>query len=162
MNFYQINQRKRKTFEREFNEGYLCSPSGNRGGWRLMKELQTGDTLFNYNSTWRPSGAVLGISQVTSIGQHKGMASQTAVLPGTQCIEYCGRHLSEMTFSQKDRAHYRQNYPSYFEVHAVPLLRKNLGKLLPKTPQEYLVRIDGALARSFLQNGDVRLEDLKS
>jgi hypothetical protein len=69
MNFYQVNQRKRSTFEHEFKEGYLCSPSGNREGWRLMKELRAGAILFNYNSTCRPRGAVLGISKVTNIGR---------------------------------------------------------------------------------------------
>jgi hypothetical protein len=160
MNFYQVNQRKIKTFEREFNEGYLCSPSGNREGWQLMKELRTGDILFNYNSTCRPSGAVLGISQVTNIGQHKGTASQTAALPGTQCIEYSGRHLSEMTFSEKDRAHYRQKYPSYLEVHTVPLHGGNLGKLLSRTPQAYLVPISDVDARKFLHKWKIDIEGL--
>jgi hypothetical protein len=158
MGFYQVNQRR--TFAREFKAGYLCSPSGNRAGWQLMTDLRSGDILFNYNST---CGAVLGISRVTNIGQHKGTASQTArVISGTQCIQYFGRHLSEDDFSPKDREHYRQNYPSYFEVHTVPLRRANLGKLLlPRTPIAYLVPISNAVAGRFLQQWDIRLEDLR-
>jgi predicted outer membrane repeat protein len=117
-----------------------------------MKALRSGDILFNYNSTCAGGGAVLGISRVTNIGQHKGTASQTArVISGTECIQYSGRHLSEDDFSPEEREHYRQNYPSYFEVHTVSLHRANLGKLLSKTPQVYLVPISNAEARSFLQ-----------
>ena len=151
MNFYQVNQRQRKTFEREFNEGYLCSPSGNWGGWPLMMALRSGDILFHYNSRRQ---AVLGISRVTNIGQHKGTSSQTAVLTGTQCIKYSGRHLSEDYFSPKRREHFRQNYPSYFEVHTVRLHghgKANLGKSLTTPRQVYLVSISDAEARSFLK-----------
>jgi predicted outer membrane repeat protein len=158
MRFYQVNQRR--TFKREFNGGYLCSPSGNWGNWPLMKELRTGDILFNYNSTCAGGGAVLGISWVTNIGEHKGAASHTAVISGTQCIQYSGRHLSEDDFSPKDREHYRRTYPRYFEVHTVPLRSANLGRLLPKTPRRYLVPISDPAARSFLQKCDIRLEDL--
>jgi hypothetical protein len=123
-----------------------------------MKALQAGDILFHYNSKCR---AVLGISRVTNIGQHKGAASQTAhVIPDTQCIQYSGRHLSEEDFSPRLREHYRQKYSGYFEVHTVPLRMANLGKLLPLTPQVYLVPISDEVAQSFLQKGDIRLEGL--
>ena len=95
-----------------------------------MKELQSGDILFHYNST---RGAVLGISRVIDIGQHKGGASRTAcVIPGTQCIQYTGRHLSEDDFSVTEREHYRRLYSSYLEVHTAALstwssLCKKLG-----------------------------------
>ena len=68
-----------------------------------MKKLERGDILFHYNST---CGAVLGVSRVISIGQHKGLASETAnLIRGTQCIQYSGKHLSEddLTSSQKAR-----------------------------------------------------------
>jgi hypothetical protein len=157
MNFYQVNQNR--TFEREFNAGYLCSPNGKWAGWPLMMALQTGDILFHYNSK---RGAVLGISRVTNIGQHKGTASQTArVIQDTQCIQYSGRHLSEGDFSPRLREHYRQKYSGYFEVHTAPLRMADLGKLLPLTPQAYLVPISTEVARSFLQKGDIRIEDLR-
>ncbi len=150
MSFYQVNQRR--TFKREFTGGYLCAPSGNRGGWQIMKMLRNGDILFNYNSTCAGGGAVLGISRVTNIGQHKGTASRTAhVISGTECIQYSGHHLSEDDFSLKEREHYRQRYPSYFEVHTVSLHKANLGKLLPKTPRVYLVQIRNAEALHFLR-----------
>jgi hypothetical protein len=104
---------------------------------------------------------VLGISQVTNIGQHKGTAPQTVrVIPGTQCLQYFGRHLSEDDFSPEDRAHYRQKYPSYFEVHTVPLHRGNLGKLLSRTPLVYLVQISDAEARNFLHKWEIRIGEL--
>jgi hypothetical protein len=124
-----------------------------------MKTLQIGDILFHYNSS---CGAVLGISRVTRIGRHKGIASQTArVIPDTQCIQYSGRHLSEEDFCPKLREHYRQKYSGYFEVHTVPLRMANLGKLLPMTPQVYLVPISNEVAQSFLQKRGIRLEDLR-
>ena len=157
MNFYQVNQKR--TFEREFTAGYLCSPNDKWGGWPLMQVLQSGDILFHYNS---PCGAVLGISRVIDIGQHKGVASKTAyVIPNTQCIQFTGRHLSEDDFSPKEREHYRQKYASYFEVHTVPLRKENLGKLLPQTPQRYLIRISDGEARRFLDERRIRLDDLK-
>lgn len=157
MNFYQVNQRR--TFEREFKGGYLCSPSGRRKGWLFMKTLQLGDVLFNYNST--PRGAVLGISKVTGIGRHKGPLSDAAKpIPDTQCLEYSGRHLSEADFSRKDREHYRQRYSNYLEVHTVPLLERNLGKLLIRSPLDYLVSVDRDLALCFLKGLHIRLEDL--
>jgi hypothetical protein len=156
MRFYQVNQNR--TFEREFKEGYLCSPNGNWGGWPLMKTLQPGDILFHYNSK---CGAVLGISRVANIGQHKGTASRTArVIADTQCIQYSGRHLSEDDFTPRLREHYQQKYSGYLEVHTVPLRKANLGKLLPQTPLVYLVPISHDVARSFLQQTDIPLDDL--
>jgi hypothetical protein len=157
MRFYQVNQNQ--TFEREFEAGYLCSPDGRWAGWPLMKALQPGDVLFHYNSKCR---AVLGISRVAIIGQHKGAASQTArVIPDTQCIQYSGRHLSEEDFSPRLREHYRQKYSGYLEVHTVALRMANLGKLLPLTPQVYLVPVSKEVARSFLQKADIRIDDVR-
>ncbi len=148
MAFYQVNQRM--TFEREFRGGYLCAPAGKRGGWPLMKELRTGDVLFHYNS---PSGSVLGISRVSHLGPHKGSEWDAShVLPGTQCIEYVGRHLSEDDFTPEDRQKYRQNYPRYFEVHTIPIRRANMGKLLSRTPMAYLVQINVPAAERFLKD----------
>jgi hypothetical protein len=156
MKFYQVNQDR--TFEREFEGRYLCSPNGSWGGWRLMQELQSGDILFHYNST---HGAVLGISRVIDIGQHKGVSSRTAcVIQGTQCIQYTGWHLSEDDFSVTDREHYRQKYSSYLEVHTVPLHKENLGQLLLRTPQKYLVRISDREARRLLEKWGIRLDSL--
>src|ERR1017187_176267 len=69
MNFIQVNQRS--TFEREFRSGYLCCPEGTFAGWQYMTALQIGDIIFHYNS---PQQAVLAISLVSRIGQHKGTA----------------------------------------------------------------------------------------
>lgn len=157
MSFYQVNQNR--TFEREFKAGYLCSPNGKWAGWPLMKALQPGDILFHYNSKCR---AVLGVSRVANIGQHKGTASQTArVIPDTQCIQYSGRHLSEEDFSPRLREHYRQKYSGYLEVHAVALRMANLGKLLPLTPQVYVLPISSEVAQRFLQKRHIRLGDLR-
>jgi len=83
------------------------------------------------------------------------------VIPGAQCIQYSGRHLSEEDFSPELREHYRQKYSGYLEVHTIPLRTTNLGKLLPRTPQVYLVPISNEAALSFLQKGDILLDDLR-
>ena len=149
MKYYQVSQRE--TFAREFAQGYLCCPEGNRGGWPLMRELRTGDVVFHYNS---PSRAVLGISRIVNIGHHKGTAtSDVSVVDGTQCILYHGRHLSEADFGdRRGRA-----YPTNYEVHAARILKQDLGKLLVRTPQVYLLSIDKAVAESFLANRGVRI-----
>ena len=133
MKYYQINQRE--TFAREFSQGYLCCPEGNWGGWPLMKELRTGDVVFHYDSSL---SAVVGISRIADIGHHKGLSSDVSVIAGTQCIGYRGRHLSEAQFSEHRRRHLRQAYPTYYEVHTTPILKKKLGKLVSRTPHVYL------------------------
>lgn len=164
MNFYQVNQRT--TFEREFTRGYLCSPSGDWGGWPLMKKLQTGDILFHYCSVARgPSGrgAVLGISRIIDIGKHKGIASQNvAAILGTQCIRYTGRHLSEQDFEPTLREHYNSRYPDCLEVHTAPLRRLNLRKLSDATPQAYLFQVRDEVAERFLQENGIQLEESRS
>lgn len=123
-----------------------------------MKELTTGDILFHYNSR---RGAVLGISRVVHIGQHKGGASKAAkVIPGTQCIFYSGRHLSydDLTLKQQEG---HKKYSGFLEVHTVPLLKRNLGKLLHNSPQVYLLRIPDGEARDFIKNRSISLDDLK-
>jgi hypothetical protein len=158
MNFYQVNQKK--TFDREFTNEYLCSPIGSWGGWPLMPGLQAGDILFHYNSR---AGVVVGISRVAKIGKHKGLLPQVAhVLRGTQCIQYSGRHLSEADFNSIERQHYGQKYPSYFEVRTQRLRRANLGKLLKRSPQTYLVKLSAHEAQSFLNHSQIRLDSLKS
>lgn len=123
-----------------------------------MKTLKKGDILFHYNST---RGAVLGISRVIEIGQHKGSAPEIAnVIQGTQCIQYSGKHLSEddLTLKQKER---NERYLSYLEVHTVQLRKGNMGKLLAHTPQVYLLRISDKEAQRFIQAQGIRHEDLK-
>jgi hypothetical protein len=164
MSFYQVNQRT--TFEREFSGCYLCAPNGSMGGWPLMKELKGGDILFHYCSVARgPSGrgAILGISLVVNIGQHRGTARNVvAVIPGTQCIKYAGQHLSEADFTPILREHCRENYASYFEVHTAPLRKLCLRKLLSRSPQVYLFRIIDELAQSFLRENNIVIDQLKS
>ena len=153
MKYYQGNQNE--TFDREFAQGYLCCPEGNWGGWPLMRELRRGDVVFHYNSS---SGAVLGISRIVGIGHHKGAATlSSSVIEGSQCIRYLGQHLSEADFDDRRRQHMRQKYPTYNEVHTAPILRKNLGKLLERTPQVYLLSIDERVAERFLSDHGVRL-----
>jgi hypothetical protein len=154
MKFYQVNQKG--TFEREFNGEYICCPNGNAGNWPLMKDLRKGDILFHYNST---RGAVLGISRVIDIGQHKGVASKNPfVIPGTQCIQYLGVHLSDPDLTSSQRENNRKRYPSYLEVHTAQLYKKNLGKLLPISHQAYLEWIGDTAARSFLADRRIRLD----
>lgn len=156
MEFYQVNQKN--SFEREFKAEYLCCPDGKYGGWPIMKELRKGDVLFHYNSTRR---AILGISRVTDIHQHKGVASERAfVIPGTQCIQYDGKHLSEADLTMKQQVDYRKNYGGYLEVHTVCVYEKNLGRLLPRSRQVYLDRIGDAEARNFLATAGIRLDTL--
>jgi hypothetical protein len=158
MNFYQVNQNT--TFERELRGGYLCCPNDRWGGWPLMKQLRRGDILFHYNSTHR---AILGISKVIDIGQHKGTASNAVhIIPGTQCIQYTGKHLSENDLGLKQKEHNKyKGYTSYLEVHTIPILKKNLGKLLSQTPQVYLVKIKDEEARCFFKEWGIALDDLK-
>lgn len=153
MNYYQVNQNE--TFTHEFRQGYLCCPEGSRGGWPLMRDLRAGDVLFHYNSS---RGAVLGISRVVKIGRHKGTASShVSVIDGTECIQYRGKHLSEAEFDYNRRRHLAEKYPTYYEVHAERILERNLGKLLDRTPQVYLLAIDKAVAERFLAGCHVRL-----
>ncbi|MEO8097386.1 MAG: hypothetical protein ABI811_06755 [Acidobacteriota bacterium] len=77
---------------------------------------------------------MLGISHIVSIGHHKGVATLDAsVVDGTQYIVYRVRHLSEADFGDHYRRHLRQAYPTCYDVHAAPILKKNLGKLLDRT-----------------------------
>lgn len=156
MKFYQVNQKN--TFEREFNAEYLCCPNGVWGGWPLMKELRNGDILFHYNSICR---AVLGISRVTDMDHHKGVASEPAfVIPGTQCIQYDGRHMSESDFPVGEQKKIRENYSSFLEVHTVRFYKKNLGRLLRRSRQVYLDSIHDGEARNFLAAAGIRLDTL--
>ena len=126
-----------------------------RGGWPLMLRLQPGDIVFHYNSH---AEAVLGISRVVNIGQHKGSAtSNPSEIAGTRCIRYHGEHLSKDHFSAPRRRYLREKYPTYYEVHTDPLLEGRLGKLLARTPQAYLLSIDSTIAERFLIANAVEL-----
>ena len=165
MNFYQVNQRT--TFEKEFKGGYLCCPSGNNGGWPLMRTLQAGDILFHYCSIARRSGssklgAVLGVSCVVEIDQQKRVSSQPCDVISHTCIQYLGCHLSEEGFTPTLRERYRQNYRKYWEVHTLPLHARNLPKILHRSPQVYLVAIEDGVARRFLADNEIRLDVLHS
>ena len=59
----------------------------------------------------------------------------------------------------KQREHNKM-YSSYLEVHTLPLRRGNWGKLLPRTPQVYLVRIGDGDARRFIEQRGIDFEDL--
>lgn len=123
-----------------------------------MKKLKKGDILFHYNSK---CGAILGVSWVAEVSQHKGTASEISnVVPGTQCIQYYGTHLSEDDMSLEERMHY-QRYDSFLEVHAFPIDRGNFGKLRARSPQRYLLPIDDAEARNFIERSRIHLDELR-
>jgi len=155
VNFFQVNQRS--TFKREFRSGYLCCPDGPYGGWQRMKALQIGYLIFHYNSVRQ---AVLGISRVIAIGQHKGATAHSAAqLPGTQCLSYEGPHLSEDDFAPQKRLHYRK-YPMCLEVHTIPCIEGKLPKLLRRVPQAYLVPVPDREALNFLNENKIILDQL--
>ncbi len=150
MNFYQVNQNT--TFRLEFPGGYLCCPDGPFAGWPEMKKLQVGDILFHYNST---CGAVLAVSRVITIGKHKGSGTTTAcVISGTQCRQYTGSHLSMAAFSKKKAAKMQEKWRDYLEVHTAvhtpPKKQGNFGKLLPRVPLCYLIKVEDSKGRAFL------------
>lgn len=152
MAYYQVNQRD--TFDQEFSGHYLCCPAAGYGGWPLMRELRAGDIVFHYSSKYQ---AVLGISRIVAIGEHKGKSKSHSVIEGTQCIRYDGRHLSEAAFDQTRRDKLRNNYPAYYEVHTEQIVPRKLSRLLTRTPQAYLVPIDDELAQQFLVKNQVTL-----
>jgi hypothetical protein len=157
VNFYQVNQYK--TFKLEFGGGYLCCPDGPFGGWQLMRQLQVGDILFHYNSRNRE---VLGISKVIEIGKHKGSwAAAARVIPGTPCIRYVGRHMSESAFSKKRALEMRKRWADYLEVHAAPKKQGNFGKLLSEVPQRYLIELETGMGYDFLAKHGISFAALR-
>jgi len=155
MRFYEVNQRK--TFKREFWSGYLCCPEGPYGGWPYMMDLQDGDIIFHYSSRRQ---AVLGISRLAPIGQHKGAAADAAQRPGTQCISFEGPHLSKDDFTLEETSHH-QNYRGCLEVHTIPCMERKLPKLLRSVPQAYLVLIPDREALSYLNENQISLDQLQ-
>lgn len=125
-----------------------------------MKGLQIGDTIFHYNSTRR---AVLGISLVIQIGQHKGAASDSATQrPGTQYTSYEGHHLSEDYFTPDEVSRYRR-YRRCLEVHTIRCMERKLPKL-PRSCvplQACLVPIPNREALNYLSENNISLDQLQ-